>query len=97
MSNEIEENEMSPAALGLLSTGTRRQPWPPRSLIASFGWFVPTSPPGPAKAKRNPDLLADFLITKELRPKIRSLAIRIWTRCAGSYTAVGVRSRSGPA
>ncbi|WP_287346789.1 DUF269 domain-containing protein [Mesorhizobium sp.] len=97
MSNEIEENEMSPAALGLLSTGTRRQPWPPRSLIASFGWFVPTSPPGPAKAKRNPELLADFLITKELRPKIRSLAIRIWTRCAGSYTAVGraIEERSG--
>ncbi|WP_287378293.1 DUF269 domain-containing protein [Mesorhizobium sp.] len=45
----------------------------------------------------DPELLADFIITKELRRKIRSSAIRIRTRCGGSYTARGraIEERSG--
>lgn len=96
-STEIEQNEMSPAALGPAVDGDRRQPWPPRSLNASCGWFVLTSPPGPAKANWIPSCWP----TSSSR---RNCAGRSDRRRSGSGRAVealtpqgGVRSRSGPA
>lgn len=91
--DEIEETKCLAQRLALLSTMTRR-PWPLRSLNALCGWFVLTSPAA-LRRQINPELMADFIIRKELRRKTRSLAIRIRTRCGGStcFTPQGACDR----
>lgn len=92
-STEIEQNEMSPAALGPAVDGDKAAALATPFVECLVRLVRAHESSGSREGKLDPELLADFIITKELRRKIRSSAIRIRTRCGGSYTARGACDR----